>query len=71
MAPYQHNAHGFKGAIPRVTRLPYGGGGGGDAAACATPNDTRQQHRTAACARCVVGIQDVGGGGVSASTLSE
>ena len=67
MAPYQHNAHGFKGAIPRVTRLPYGGG---DAAACATPNVTRQQHRTAARARCVVGIQDVGGG-VSASTLSE
>ena len=36
----------------------------------ATLNDTRPQHRTAARARCVVGIQDGGGGGVSASTLS-
>ena len=64
--PYQHNGHGFKGAIPRVTRLPVWCvcvGGGGDAAACATPNDTPPQHRTAARARCVVGIQDGGGGG--------
>ena len=59
--PYQHNGHGFKGAIPRVTRLPYGGG---DAAARATPNNTRPQRRTVARARYVVGIQD-GGGGVS------
>ena len=30
-----------------------------------------QQNRTAARARCVVGIQDGVGGGVSASTLSK
>ena len=68
--PYQYNGHGFKGAIPRMTRLPYGGGGG-DAAVLAlhqmTPDSNTEQQP-------VPGVwwgYGVRGGGVSASTLSE
>ena len=66
--PYQHNGHGFKGAIPRVTQLPVWWGGVTQLLALHRTTLDRNTEL-----RPVPGVwwgYRMGGGGVS-STLSE